>query len=61
MAYQYVVVKMPFVQPPKTEEDAWTERINAVANEGWRLVAVNEKVMKGFTSHFATFEREVGP
>lgn len=59
MGYQYVVVRMPFVQPPATEESVWTERLNAVAAEGWRLVAISDKAAKGFTTHFATFEREV--
>ena len=59
MAYQYVVVKMPFVQPPQTEEQVWTDRINAVAREGWRLVALNDKTVKSYVQTFATFEREV--
>ena len=47
MAYQYVTVKMPFSQG--AEEDSWTERLNAVASKGWRLVTIT---MKDFSPAF---------
>ena len=54
--HQYVVVKMPFAQG--VEEDTWTERINSVASQGWRLVTITPRMdNSGYT--FATFEREV--
>ena len=60
MAYQYVTVLLPWVQAPQSKEHAWTERINAVAAEGWRLVAINDEVLKSNTTRsYATFEREV--
>lgn len=58
--FQYVTVKMPFVQPPASEEQVWTDRLNAVAREGWRLVSLNDRPYgKGYTATFATFEREI--
>jgi hypothetical protein len=54
--HQYVVVKMPFSQGG--EEDAWTERINSVASQGWRLVTMTSRIDKSGTT-FATFEREI--
>lgn len=61
MPYQYVTVKMPWTQPGQNKEDVWTERINAVAAEGWRLVSINDETFKGGTSSYATFEREAQP
>ena len=58
MAYQYVTVRMPLAQD-KDREQVWTDRLNAVAAEGWRLVTITENTGKGFTVHLATFEREV--
>lgn len=55
--YQYITVKMPFSNG--SEEDIWTERLNQVAAEGWRLVTISMKDYKGGSSAFATFEREV--
>lgn len=57
--YQYVTVTLPTAYPPQTEETVWTERINAVATQGWRLVTITEKPGKGIAYFFATFEREV--
>ncbi len=57
MVYQYVTVKMPFEEGDK--DTVWTERINAVAAEGWRLVSINVTVQKNFSQNYATFEREV--
>ena len=59
MPFQYVTVKMPTPYPSTEKEGAWTDRLNAVAKEGWRLITISEDVGKGFTSHYATFEREV--
>lgn len=55
--YQYVTVKMPFAQG--NVETVWTERINAVAREGWRLVSISDHPGNGITTSYATFEREV--
>lgn len=58
--YQYVTVKMPWMMPGSNKEQLWTERLNAVAAEGWRLIAINDEIVKGgVTGTFATFEREV--
>ncbi len=55
MSYQYVVVRLPaFVD----EEEVWTARINAVAADGWRLVTITQKEVKGLITALATFERE---
>ncbi len=55
--YQYVVVKMPGIS---ADEEAWTERLNSVAEQGWRLVTITTKEFKGGgMSAYATFEREV--
>jgi hypothetical protein len=59
MPYQYVTVKMPWVQLGANKEAAWTDRLNAVAAEGWRLVSINEEVIKNGVTAYATFEREV--
>ena len=37
----------------------WTERLNAHAAEGWRLVALTVDQYKGGSTTFATFEREL--
>lgn len=58
--FQYVTVKMPFVQQVGTEEQVWTDRLNAVAADGWRLVSINDRSIKGgYVQTLATFEREV--
>jgi len=57
MAFQYVTVRLPSMSEGQ-REDQWTARMNAVAADGWRLVTISEDPGKGFTSHYATFERE---
>jgi len=57
MNHQYVTVELKYVSG-KTGELAWTERLNAVSAEGWRLVTINSVPFKGGSSHYATFERE---
>lgn len=57
--FQYVTVQLPTAYPPQTEEQVWTERLNAVAAEGWRLVTISEKPGKGIAYYFATFERDL--
>jgi hypothetical protein len=37
MAYQYVAVRMPAADNPQKAEEVFTERLNAVAAEGWPL------------------------
>ena len=54
--HQYVVVKMPVTQGG--EEETWTDRINSVASQGWRLVTITSRMDKSGTT-LATFEREV--
>lgn len=55
--FQYVTVKMPWTKGDI--EAAWTERINAVAREGWRLVTISDHPGNGIVTSYATFEREV--
>ena len=57
MPYQYVTVMMPYAQG--TKEGVWTDRLNAVAADGWRLVSMDGDTVKGFTTMYATFEREI--
>ena len=59
MAYQYVVVRMPFQETPTGAEEAFTERLNAVAAEGWRFVGYNQVTANKWSFVLATFEREV--
>ena len=59
MAYQYVVVRMPFEQTPQGAEEAFTERLNAVAAEGWRFVGWTSANVGKSPWPLATFEREV--
>lgn len=58
MPFQYVTVKLPMPWPSTEKEGAWTDRLNAVALEGWRLVTISGDVIKGTAHHYATFERE---
>lgn len=60
MTYQYVTVKMPFVEGGANRETVWTDRLNAVAAEGWRLVTITADSQRSHTTAYATFEREVG-
>jgi len=59
MAYQYVVVRMPAADNPQKAEEAFTERLNAVAAEGWRFVGYNQVTANKWSFVLATFEREV--
>lgn len=57
MAFQYVTVAMPWSEGQY--EQAWTERLNSVAGQGWRLVTITAMPVKTYTYALATFEREV--
>jgi len=59
MAYQYVAVRMPAADNPQKAEEVFTERLNAVAAEGWRFVGYAQVAANKWSFVIATFEREV--
>lgn len=53
--YEYLVVEMPVVRP-KGRDAAWTQRVNEIAQQGWRVASTSAGPLEGF---FVTFERPV--
>ena len=58
MTNEYLTVELPHGKNTQHPQD-WTVHLNAVAQQGWRLVAISASGLHNL-QHLATFERSVG-